>query len=1560
MTNKHVKIFVKYCTSSIGCLLFMSIAQGQRQHMSIWEQLYKTTPSSAKTPTKTPYEQLVHEQEVQQQILKKYSELTHGDAYNAGKLKVLQAVRAFGMGKYQEAFADYAAALPLLHQAYSSVGYALDPDDISNYTSSAFRGAVQAGFQDLSTINGQITQQRANKKNYDALIGQFGVRLKKYATQIATLSTYFNIPATQALLYQAHARRYYAQQFNPLIFQVYSQALNDLVAQLPVPTQGGQNLDDAYYAHRIAVAKDYFDRAQAVWSSELTVYGYPNQQAARRALYQNLGTLYFYAAQNALMTMGLDSEKDIKDTITRASADFGQAATLYFASADPQLTALAQSYNNFATNLQAGAQAWDAAQHAQAIHQQITLYQQAYTALFAGNAQWLAQRADRLHKIAQGSQASLQGSLTLSSFIKKYQASLKSYYTALTSTQQQEGISEFALNFFSDLAAACSDAYTAYQQALGFYNQALESSATVGILLEHAHVVRLTQLVAHITSAQIVLDNLGQGGTILAQALAGLIAQPANSALIRSTQATVSQIIRNNFQRADAHYNDNPVLSFYRTLRSATKPTMTITVLVQQLVAAVYQELAAQIAAQPRTPVTQALLYSYYVYAYAYNQTPELLDKLKESNALGRAQEALAVAQKQTDWASTASSELAYTSPADQAWQEALIRCFVAYSIWASTRGTYFSGARELYLQCIQKYAHAVEQYAPVDADPILTAAFLRYRAYVVYAAEKNQAQQAHMISLIQPAVHALFNQAQDLKKQATQVSQISQAGYTAQIQAQKKLISWGTVRYQRALTLQNKALSDQQTVTPQLATQEVLILQEPQIATDGSITFTTGPASSSTLSLVLSNPTITLANVYKAQGDFERLQNNHEAAAQAYAQAQTLYGSQPDPFTPSISQLWRTESILAYADALYKSVVGFAPNTTEFTGFTVYARYFLSPYLQVIPQQNFSMPEALRTLWAQISPAPSQEQCIKIAQNSNLLNNLILLAMALYMHNALMANGLASTLSPTDYYAVLLGQDTGVASQSIQEYSTQARDYGQRLRRLITMGIDWQGSKLKTCLLLYNPQQNLEYLLYLNKPVTIIPEVVNATIWEPTALSYYTLAASTYTQGGDAQAAARMQQQENIAYLSHAYTLKKKIDAVLGREKDQNLLGLITSGPEELALLTQLRTTLIGPLPTSLTPHLINALEIALDYYGAVISDMTQLTASPSSMISFFTGQAYEEPADFLRSYLIGDPQQSQYQAYVTQINTSYLFAQTAYTQANRLDAAALVGQKRADLFEHIGDLFMSKQDYLTAAPYYRSAQNAYQLLVLENIMTQAALQAAQNKLQLKIMEAEFKAATAYVRTYHDQRTGTITVRLSTGALEQLSFEQLQQRYQEGQAGGQIDPAEYTAYTTLQSTLLDALIYYQSVTMLAQGLSTNSNPTAQERAQWQEVLTTYLKQQTILPPGTTITDVLARTSGFTSITSEQLASFLNDGYTFLTTPLRQTQVTAADYARALGAFILWTNSIIEALSTWYITDYLGGVAQDQQIADLLSALTVEQNQLFAPADQYLGAFGTS
>lgn len=1556
-------------------------------------------------------------------------------AYRRAKAGAGQGVVTIGKARVgfkpidQSVLDTYQSAIGYFAQAYADPTITLDGTKPTividgavsrNYVVASIKSLMSTLLNNMQSLKNTIVKLKSLGKDYSSDMALLGTEASRYDTVVLSVQTY--VQKNWDSLYQP-----YAATMASLLISTYTFALNDLASRPQV----------AITSKIVAQAQSYFKQASLVWNSDLRVTGFADAQAALTSFHTATAQVAYTAFQNQLNAMRpeesitslgelIGSGSHNRQLLRNAQEYMKLAADAYQGLSGGEAASLAASYTGSFKSLEQAVSLLDQALNASGLAAQVGALQQAVLPLTSGGAAWFAQHIGRGSALLLADYYVQQGQAVFAKFVATYRSRVAEINSVIQTTDVTHHNFQ---DFFKALSDACQEASHSYNGANTYYQLASQTATTFfsnGSLLT-------TQQTQHINNrltllgVQSIVAICQKAGLSLGQAF-NVMGSGADVSRIGQAQSLIAGAIT-LLGQSDAAYqklataagvaDTLSLVPFYNLI-----PSRSLTSFVAQYTAHFYRMLASRASAGEGVQ-SKALIADYYVAAFSYQQylspvvQQDILSSLKRfTSIVDSAQKALDTARRFD--ANASASKQPASSSLRNAWEAATSATLAVYTIWNLTnKSAIFKAGPSLYSGCLQAYlqSYAIEQ----QPDSSMMQLLLQYRLYLLstvggVAVPGASTLPARMRTLLEQ----IFAQARTFMQDSSNQQVDEKNGYAAALTGLNSLRAWQE-SIDALVSGVVTALSDQKNAVPG-STLQALIKNDR--STYSSPLFADVPA------IVISNISLQLAQLYNKQGDWAIGQaiaqaataqvpiqatectlstGFHGIAADAYGHARIEYTNLGNSLlAQQMAILGAAEGALANAD-----LVGDAPKVTladthtfgSFLGTTlpVYGQYFLSPWIVQIPPTPPLVPALLFSDYALYTKDKSN-QVVRGRVESDLRT----LAATAYLYQHLASAGLLSAFT-YDYLSAV--EDTqangGVTDATLLPYVKSAQRYRERLVSLMNEGLTvGEQMAVKTTLTFLAPAGRLPALVYCNIPVVPVPLGQGAAqATDPTAVLAYAYALQQYQGFKSATSSQRnyvnqriavLQQRVQQSYLSEAYALYQKVAYMQGVAVPG--LNLFVVDDQERANLDAQKAVLgrIGKSPGLIksldigdqAKALVNAIKWAQDYYsiGATYVDTAvtpgAVTGSGLSSAQGLLGYFYEKQADFVKSYLLGDPTALQYQAYVNMCSNLYITAEGTYQQANLGSLVMQVKAKRAQLFETVGHAYVAKRYYISSLQYLNTAQQLYKAVATgyqqANARQALVYEREGVRLGLESLVALFQGAVELFLSWYQARWSS-AITLPSGTT--VSFAQLTADC--GSTFGYTQE-ESQECSRLQNSLLDSLIYFTSVdsTIAQQAQSgglTLATPTsnlaqsdAQEASgassggQVNPAIQAYLNRSlplgadnkpqglaAVLVGGTLSVDVLRVVFNGLILGGNKLDEF---------TDLSQASVKTG-LAQVLGLTKDWADYIFQAISASYIANYLssvcaGGITSEcieNQYGDLIDAMKAEEQNILAPAQEYVG-----
>jgi len=1458
--------------------------------------------------------------------------------------------------------------------------------------------AVQSYTQAAQSVAGYV------QKNWDTLYTPFVQNLKGtvfsiYAFVLDTLSQQSSNTLTADNITQAG--------------QYYTAAKALWSKDLTIP--GYDSADDALTKITSAVGTIYLAGVQNAFNSmkiEPTIQTLTDVIGAQSPNRVLLTQATQYLQTLAQIYTGIDELSDLQANNSALATSLTQAGSA-LDSALQETTVFnqaADAANTAVPLLRAGGAAWYA-DHVDRIARLVTgdYYTNLAQGLMATFANTYKQRLDTLNKVITTTDTSNQDNLS-------------DFFNAL--------MAACGINDTTD-----SSPTFGYENAAAFYQgaeAAAESPFSNGPLITQAQLAQATAG-AQMTDITNLATPCGNAAQLVAGALASLFGSTPSD--VYSAQIAITQALP-LAKQSDAAYKAlkktlgpsqaTNLLPFY-----ALFPNSSLEDFIAQYAAHVFRTLA-----ENSTDTTVAA--EYYLAAFSYNQyltsavQTDITNKLKNfTSIVTSAQTSLQAAQSQD------SDYQNQKTPVDDtllgAWNTALTQCLAVYTMSTVTSEPDFAKGADLYPQCLQAY---LKSYALANqTDPTL-AAVLNYRLYLYTTVAQSKEAAAPILKTISGLVEPLFTAAESALKTAngtgnTQAQDDASfkaiiAAYTALLTAQNNLDSLAAASA--------TALQDQVRATP-TATSSLTPLIEKSSNTSSAASAKTSYSSkllANSKSITIPDITTSLAQTYQKYGDWALNQainaqqdstllaaktcgipqDFNGTAMTAYSEAAQNYQAAGNTqLATQMQALSSQEQMLYGADIIGNALEAAAPDASLFSTYLgddwpAYAQYFLNPWILPLPTDG-SLSDAEATLTGD--------------QTTN-TTNLINLSAAFYLYRHLQADGAFNGFSSAGYDLLDAVGNTKDSFGDYTSYVKDAQEYKADITSWVKAGLALPDTTtVKTLLSYYTPAGKAPGLISCNLPVPAIPQTTSQPV-DPTALMFYTSAFNQYSSfnGTDSRQLQYVQSKltsikKSItsSYVSEAYGLVQKISYMLGGTVNPQLIKLLIADKEEADTLNKYKTnfTAITQNSSNITSlddssdqvsMLADGISLLQDYYALAVTLVDTVaagaeqpgaqasTSSTSSSSSENTsentsgdvwpearalvGYLYEQQADNIAQYLLGDPTADKFQTWLDSVSKYYALAQGSYTQANRADLAENTQLKVAQLFEKISESALQQKLYIAAIPFITAAQDQYTKLATASSQSSSSTgvnyQEKSTYMGLLELVALFEGATEFFIEWYTTRWST-PITLDSGATV-TSFDALKSL--QGSFAATAEETDF--YNTLKSNLLDALLYYSQLQteisnqMKNWGIasppqqpppSSSSSTSTSTAIPIDPAIAAYTANT--LTGGQSLADYLKQGTVSPDTIRTFLEGMLLNGSSNQLDQLLASGTSSPQFAQALTLTAEWAGMIYDALAAVYIQDYVGITCPPDQVQqcvesqflDLKEALQAEAQDIIAPAQQYVG-----
>ncbi len=1521
---------------------------------------------------------------------------------------------------YQSAISAFAKAYtdPAITMNGSVPHFVIDGTVSNNYVISVIKRTMSLFLHNLQALKNTIIYFKSVGKDYTGLANQLSVQAKRYDTAVLRAKPY--VAKNWDALYQP-----YGSSTKGLLVATYTLALSDL-AERP---------QSAASASVVAQAQLYFQQAQSAWREDLVISGFANAQQALQSFHLSMAQIAYNAYQNQLAAMRpedllialadmVGSRSHNRLFLEKACTYVKLAADAYKGMTGGDFEALQARFQGFYRSLDEAIKLLDAALASGGLDAQVAALGQAIAPLQAGGASWLAQHIQQASALLLADSYFAQAGTKLKNFVGAYQKRFAQAASFIQTTDLKN--KDTFQDVFGSLADACRAAGALYDRANVQYQIASQTGSTLysnGPLLTSMQ----TQYIGNqltLMTGKTIFDNCGSAGSLLAQAMK-LLGGERNALVVAQVQKLAASAL-SLLATSDSSYQSliriagakrvHVFVPFYTFLPSSSFATF-----IGGFLAHRYRVLAASVVVAAGTgDAHQVLLADYYLAAFSYQQylsadvRQDIMRSLRRVTAIVQsARQALAAAQSADEQAKSNKSDVNASLVA--LWESALSATLAVYTIWhAGGQSVLFKDGPTLYRDCLLGYVQSYAMGPEADAWLRVVA---QYRLYLLDAV--GGVSVPHVSELLLKMQHWLekfVEQARILAGQAAALHLDPKQGYAEVLQAVRSLQLWQE-RADSLVARVSLALSDQKDALMQAVPDLKALFVKAQGS--GNVIYSS-PLFSNIRALPLGSLMLQLAQLSQKQGDWavERatalvgaaqvplqaaectLSTGYRGiAAGAYAQAGTAYNNIGNvQLGHEMALLSQIEGALALADMVADAAKVGLPNTTRFSSFLgglpVYGQYFLSPWLVQLPQKPALTPAALFSDYAAYSKNKN-DASLRVS----LEEDLRIVAAAAYLYQHLMAAGLVGSFTH-DYVASVVGSEA-VADPAFVPYVQAAQSYRTHLADLMAHGTKLDGLAIKTTLTFLAPAGRLPALVYCNIPVFPVPMGQKSEQVDPTAVLAYAFALNQYQSFKTASSSQQKYAQERVnalqrniqqAYLSQVYAFFEKIAYMRGGVVSKDLLKLITVDEQERAQLVAQRAFFqhvpdIDNLDHAQAKQLVSAVSWVQDYF-ALAATYVATAASPSALTGLglpeaqgLLGFCYEQHADFVASFLMGDPRAVQYQNYLTLASKLYVFAEGAYQQAHVSGLA--VRTKRGQMFENVARAYYSKQHYIASLSYFNTAQGLYQSLGSDYQQVdaeQAALyEQKATRMGLEGLEALFYGAIEYFVGWYKSRWSTPLILSSGGSVS--SFDQLMA---DCSIVFGFREDEKDECKKLRESILDALVYLTSVdttiaeqaqrggvvlvnpSASAMGALSTGAQNAQAKVQQDSVVQAYLAKRLPIDPATKKAQDLATVFITGSLSAEKVRSILRDflfGGAITPEQVGHLAGAKAALAGALSTTKEWADYIFQAISACFIHTYLASVCAEgvtsqcivDQYSSLIDAMKTEEQNIIAPAQEWVG-----
>lgn len=1081
---------------------------------------------------------------------------------------------------------------------------------------------------------------------------------------------------------------------------------------------------------------------------------------------------------------------------------------------------------------------------------------------------------------------------------------------------------------FTALTTVAQQVMDLYNQAVGNYQESNDST----VLIEQA--------VTFLTSLKSALSL---------QAQAEIAARGATADALASAQSLYMQA-RTLYANLDTMYQTYPTLAplvVYPSMFTDTKELNFVTMLMRHK-ARNYIEVAAGLTADPAIGLqyfSDALAGGQnYLSSAVSSYVSAAVEKI--SGAQNSIEQMLHTAQQTEDTlknlpvsAWNSSDPHMYASSADAQWQGVLR----AYALaWRTNNVQGYSALVAALAEYVQEYLARV----PSQFYPEIGAALVYQALSFLTNEHKEEAGSAAAITSMQELIKSSFKRAQELLKIIN-----SSTAATTLADSLEKLQDW-VQRIEQSLTQQ------QENITSYILQGQPSVLLTKTVDSAGNTTYSLQRDGTSLTHITISNIDVLTAQSEQKLADSFFAQQQYVQAYPHYKQAQKLFEKlgQTDQAT-AMKNKYNIALTRATAQFYKNSII---PNDTDshgikmisIAGLSVPERFEFSQYSQKIP--SYIPVAATIQQLARSQDATAMQAAI---------DSLLQYAYLLFVDNALRNYGIAYTDIFNGWQQLTTPNVTPDQVALVQNIVTQTYVFEQGLKLRVQSGLSSLSMKA-----LKDAQGNeVFYVIEHYKPIPVLPLPgvdVTAVPYAafPTVDNYYNAAQAlvdpqkqtvqiqdkVYVSGNDPQFQLAVQQLRANAFVSAGNLYQQRVPFIMNNtpftDPTQSAAEITTLQAMQ-KLVQQLKKvnkqdmnvqmSTFLPAYTLVKSYLH---DIAMVYYDQAYYFYTQLNMSDKAKaLNILKADVVVQLADNAQAFLVGDPRstdyfwgsQGNYGGLLSEIKDLYMLAVALYQSAG-MDSTKIAPlfSKGAQLFINAGDIVATQKNYPAAITYYGMAMGAYKGTPLVDLVQQ-------NQVMLKWLNAAYKTATSNALTYRTALINPISIKLSNGQQESISLQDLITR---GVAG---DPTELAALSALKNSILDAFIYFRTcASAIELFMATDQNAQATFVQDGETIVKNFMNQNKI--------DVSSYDTVLAWFTRSDFEKTLQDFYDLV----RQNILNADVQKQKSGYSALQQWCLLmysSALSALYTHDF------NQSVADLQQAIQFEQNEIIAPADQWIG-----
>lgn len=1250
-------------------------------------------------------------------------------------------------------------------------------------------------------------------------------------------------------------------------------------------------------------------------------------QAAQSA-HETMAMLYVASAQSLLTKMNIN--EDTQPALLQVIDFYKQAATYFTQAQDGDNV---QRYTNLFTSLSQANDALKKAQTAEKAGDSKTAIEHYKTAqtLFLQGGDGID--ADKINIVL----STLEVQYSLSAvkdlflqFMMRNKAMVQTYLTSLTAVGGTKMISYDTL--FASLVTLYQSAYTEYSQALDDYQATIKNNPS---LKQSADMQQTVQNIGNVVA---VLNSLNQAQKLMQQG-DQLLSVQTSGALSKANQYYAQAI--SFYQQADTLYKNNNQLDTYapRYFLEFSKDAAisNFTALNNQHIAAFDRALAADL----KNDAVTALLY----YNDAHNRSAYLTTEINDfitsqiaelSKATDAASALLQEAQTTEKtlllltadaWAAKKDA-VGYVSDATAQWNSLLQNYLMAYRLGNEQAKAAFSNA-------VQEYAQQYKRNVPGSYYPELGIAMILYYQYLFSVSLNEQEQSVATLKDIEANATSFFDTVETLLKSVANSANL----VTTATLDQEKIVEWS----KRA----DQAVSEQAVIIGIVGNKEqgaAVRLFEKIIDVQGALTYSFLPSKKT---VTFADPLISLAALFKQQGDFYFKQKDYVKAYPSYYRAKQLY-AQANKTISFDDQLALADTL--YLASQYRDLI-IPKGSIALDTFKVPESYEIKIYGQTVPV-DFTKDQNLDFL--KTDPTKTAEYLLSLATKMYIYNKISdsfsadqfnqLFPLLGLSYDQLTKNPIFQALSDNQKVAFVL-----IVANASKFNADLKQRIAAKTSSLVLMDV--------------KKQDNIPvYALYeYYVPVPCFSDPVQFYQKYPAVINYYTWAAylfkpgpagdmitigsTTLPHGNEQQEYDKMITAQIYTYLSQGYFYQTEVDAIM-----------------TTSMWKELHKSDVRDFSVSLGTYW-DMYTTMNNHYGQMIGfydgprasrDLLPAKSPLETPLNKLIGGTYKKMGDTLAIFLIGDPLSHYYITVLKDIVSMYISAIETFNYDSNLYSSA------GDNYTKAGELLIAQQHYFDSISFFYTAAILFKKVTPETQQSKDGIE----KSYLKYFRAMFKGSTLNMAEFHKAYKNPLDITLSDHSHETISFDDLLVKYLSylNQLGGAsasgIDPAEVDESKNLKSMFLDALIYYK-------GCKTQMDPVIQElvsdAATLEQVSKDALslihsftdKNKINLDDLSSVTLMMERTD---FVDGKDFTSVLENGFEQFAQKVVQSKdkVGKAVGYSAIAEFALRLHG---AFSFVYIDIYLGGISGNTEtiLANLAADINAELNEILSPSKQYIG-----